>query len=97
MGKPRSAKKPHTLGALPAGLPNDQKIVRDGTRGLLEQHAILRIMGEAAVGAKAIRLAGELLPGVGITHVGLRRFCLDCRSAMCLAMLDLRRVARLPL
>ncbi len=75
MRKSCSAKRPHASGALPAGLADDQKLVRKGTRPLLEQHADFLILGEAADGAEAVRLARVLLPGIGIMHVRLQLGC----------------------
>ncbi len=52
-------------------LADDHKIVREGTRQLLEQYADFKIVGEAADGAEAVRLAGELRPDVVIMDVRL--------------------------
>lgn len=52
-------------------LVDDHKIVREGTRQLLEQHADFQIVAEAADGAEAVRLAGELQPDVVIMDVRL--------------------------
>lgn len=52
-------------------LVDDHKIVREGTRQLLEQHPDFEIVGEAADGAEAVRLAGELRPDAVIMDVRL--------------------------
>ncbi len=52
-------------------LTDDHKIVREGTRQLLEKSADFQIVGEAADGAEAVRLAGELRPDVVIMDVRL--------------------------
>jgi DNA-binding NarL/FixJ family response regulator len=52
-------------------LADDHKIVREGTRQLLEQWPDFRIVGEAADGAEAVRLATELRPTVVVMDVRL--------------------------
>lgn len=52
-------------------LADDHKIVREGTRQLLEQHADFEIVGEAADGAEAVRLAEELQPDIVVMDVRL--------------------------
>ncbi len=52
-------------------LADDHKIVREGTRQWLEQYPDFKIVGEAADGAEAVRLAGELKPDVIIMDVRL--------------------------
>jgi len=54
-------------------LAEDHKIVREGTRQLLEQYPDMEIVGEAADGLEAIRLAGELHPDVVVMDVRLPR------------------------
>ena len=54
-------------------LAEDHKIVREGTRQLLEQSADMEIIGEAADGLEAVRLAGELHPDVVVMDVRLPR------------------------
>ncbi len=50
-------------------LAEDHKIVREGTRQLLEQAPDMHIVGEAADGVEAIRLAAELHPDVVVIDV----------------------------
>ncbi len=52
-------------------LVEDHKIVREGTRQLLEQDADMEIIGEAADGLEAVRLAAELNPDVVVMDVRL--------------------------
>jgi len=54
-------------------LAEDHKIVREGTRQLLEQSPDMEIVGEAADGVEAVRLAGELHPDVVVMDVRLPR------------------------
>jgi DNA-binding NarL/FixJ family response regulator len=50
-------------------LAEDHKIVREGTRQLLGQAADMEIVGEAADGLEAVRLASELRPDVVVMDV----------------------------
>ncbi len=50
-------------------LAEDHKIVREGTRQLLEQAPDMQIVGEAADGLEAVGLAGELHPDVVVMDV----------------------------
>jgi len=50
-------------------LAEDHKIVREGTRQLLEQSADMQVVGEAADGLQAVELAGSLQPDVIVMDV----------------------------
>jgi len=52
-------------------LADDHKIVRDGLRSLLQAEADLEVVGEAANGREAVRLAQELSPDVVVMDVGM--------------------------
>jgi NarL family two-component system response regulator LiaR len=52
-------------------LAEDHRIVREGTRQLLEQAPDLTVIGEAADGGEAVRLATELSPDVVVMDVRL--------------------------
>jgi DNA-binding NarL/FixJ family response regulator len=52
-------------------LADDHEVVRDGVRALLEKQADMLIVGEAADGREAARLAGELAPDVIVMDVGM--------------------------
>jgi DNA-binding NarL/FixJ family response regulator len=50
-------------------LVDDHKIVREGTRQIITQEDQLTVIGEAANGADAVQLAGELRPDVIVMDV----------------------------
>ncbi len=54
-------------------LVEDHKIVREGTRQLLEQSPDLEVVGEAADGMEAVQLAADLHPNVIVMDVRLPR------------------------
>jgi NarL family two-component system response regulator LiaR len=55
-------------------LADDHAILRQGTRELLEREPDFRVVGEAATGREAVRLAGELRPDVVIMDVRMPDF-----------------------
>ncbi|HEX2980960.1 MAG TPA: response regulator transcription factor [Anaerolineaceae bacterium] len=54
-------------------LVEDHKILREGTRQLLEQYPDLQVVGEACDGLEAVRMAADLLPDVIVMDVRLPR------------------------
>ncbi|HUB83724.1 MAG TPA: response regulator transcription factor [Bryobacteraceae bacterium] len=52
-------------------LADDHEVVRDGVRALLEKQTDMLVVGEAADGREAARLAEELLPDVVVMDVGM--------------------------
>jgi two-component system, NarL family, response regulator LiaR len=54
-------------------LAEDHKIVREGTRQLLEQSNDMQVIGEAADGLEAVKLAAEIQPDVIVMDVRLPR------------------------
>jgi DNA-binding NarL/FixJ family response regulator len=54
-------------------LVEDHKIVREGTRQLLEQSPDMEVVGEAADGVEALQFAGDLHPNVIVMDVRLPR------------------------
>jgi len=52
-------------------LVEDHKIVREGTRQLLEQSTDMKVVGEASDGLEAVELAGRLQPDVMVMDVRL--------------------------
>ena len=52
-------------------IADDHEVVRDGVRALLEKQADMLVVGEAADGREAARLADELEPDVVVMDVGM--------------------------
>jgi NarL family two-component system response regulator LiaR len=52
-------------------LAEDHRIVREGTRQLLEQDPSIRVVGEASTGEEAVRLAVNLKPSVMLVDIQL--------------------------
>jgi NarL family two-component system response regulator LiaR len=50
---------------------DDHKLVRDGVRAYLEAQPDLQVVGEAATGENAVRLAAELVPDVALMDLVL--------------------------
>jgi DNA-binding NarL/FixJ family response regulator len=50
-------------------LADDHEVVREGTRRMLEREPDITVVGEAADGAEAVRMAGERLPDVVVLDV----------------------------
>jgi two-component system, NarL family, response regulator LiaR len=50
-------------------LADDHEVVREGTRRMLEREPDMTVIGEAADGAEAVRLAGQCLPDVVVLDV----------------------------
>lgn len=59
------------VGLISILLVEDHRIVREGTRSLLEQAPDIRVLGEASSGEEAIRLALDLIPMVMLVDVQL--------------------------
>ncbi|MEX5216421.1 MAG: PAS domain S-box protein [Nitrospiraceae bacterium] len=60
-----------TGGVLRVLMVDDHPLVRQGLRGILESYTNIQIVGEAADGLEAVRLAGEYQPDVVIMDVNL--------------------------
>lgn len=52
-------------------IADDHAVVREGTRQILEQEPDMDVIGEAADGEEAIRLAGSLKPDVAIVDISM--------------------------
>lgn len=52
-------------------IADDHKIILDGLRSLLEKNDSLRVIGQAADGLSAVRLAGEISPDLVIMDISL--------------------------
>ena len=52
-------------------IADDHAVVREGTRRILEQEQGMEVVGEAADGEEAVRLAAECMPDVAIMDVSM--------------------------
>lgn len=52
-------------------IADDHAVVREGTRQILEQEPDMDVIGEAADGEEAVRLAGSLKPDVAIVDISM--------------------------
>ena len=53
-------------------LVDDHKIIRDGLRAILEKHAAIEVVGEAADGHEALAIARTVRPDVVVMDVSMR-------------------------
>ncbi|MGH9660706.1 MAG: response regulator [Bryobacteraceae bacterium] len=52
-------------------LVDDHKVLRSGLRRILEEHADLQVVGEAADGREAVDMAGALDPDIVVMDIGM--------------------------
>ncbi len=61
------------MGKIRVVIADDHAVVREGTRRMLEQEGDIEVVGEAADGEEAIKLAEELRPDVAIVDIAMPR------------------------
>jgi NarL family two-component system response regulator LiaR len=61
------------MGKIRVLIADDHAVVREGTRRMLEQEGDIEVVGEAADGEEAIKLAEELRPDVAIVDIAMPR------------------------
>lgn len=72
-------------------LAEDHKIVREGTRQLLEQTADFRVIGEASDGEEAVQLTAALRPDVVVLDVRMPKMSgIECARAIKAQQPDVR-------
>lgn len=72
-------------------LAEDHTIVRQGLRALLSSHDDLEVVGEAANGVEAVRLATELGPDVVVMDLGMPELNgVDATEQICAALPETR-------
>ncbi len=59
------------MGRIKILIADDHAVVREGTRQILEQEPDLEVVGEAADGEEAVRLAGNSKPDVAIIDIAM--------------------------
>lgn len=59
------------MGKIRVMIADDHAVVREGTRRMLEQEGDIEVVGEAADGEEAIKLAEELKPDVAIVDIAM--------------------------
>ena len=59
------------MGKIKILIADDHAVVREGTRRILEQEPDLKVVGEAADGEEAVRLAGSSRPDVDIIDIAM--------------------------
>jgi DNA-binding NarL/FixJ family response regulator len=76
-------------------IADDHRLLREGLRGLLEKRTDLKVVGEAADGLTAVRLARELAPEIVIVDISMpglngieatRRIAADCPGVRVLVL-----------
>lgn len=60
-----------TIASIEVLIADDHTIVREGLRALLEAHPDIKVVGEAADGAEAVRLSQELHPAVVVMDIAM--------------------------